>query len=229
MQEILWTLRLDIGRYRPTRWSRKCDCFVNRGGGMGSAECKEFFMHCRNRNTQSVKKLLKKSPQLISCIDTDHVTPLIAAAESGASWTMMNILCDSLNINSRDRLGRTALYCGVFKMQRRSLERLLIRGADPNSETYASETPLTAAIVCGRKSIVKILLQYGANINYVCKDLGRPVYYAVSGKRLSILQHLLQHGASTHGNFPRNMTLMEWAIDTGDEAIIRAVRTNEHM
>ena len=62
---------------------------------------------------------------------------------------------------------------------------------------YSSSTPLIAAIKKGYVDVVKLLIEYGADVNYTDKRGKKPLYYAInSSKKNEIIKLLVDEGAT---------------------------------
>lgn len=73
---------------------------------------------------------------------------------------------------------------------------LLKHGADPNClSAHYSMTPIMRAIMLGSKSIIKLLLKYGANVNALTNRRMTPLMIAINTRNVSIIKLLLKNGA----------------------------------
>jgi ankyrin repeat protein len=69
----------------------------------------------------------------------------------------------SVDINSRDRNGRTALMLAVIYRHEALVRELLERGADPNSADAQGRTPLSVAQEQNQRGMAALLRQAGAH------------------------------------------------------------------
>ena len=67
------------------------------------------------------------------------------------------------NVDERNRFGRTALSFAAASGNIDVMEHLLRKGADPNSEDWQNDTPVSHAIKIGHPKYVQLLLDTGAN------------------------------------------------------------------
>ena len=102
------------------------------------------------------------------------------------------------------------------------VRKLLEAGADPNDKPgdKDSEMPLHAAAASGYIPMVKLLLQYGANVNRMRNDR-TPLDAAIEGKKLSMIKFLLKAGANV--NAKGYMTPLVRAVKGGRKDIVRAL------
>ncbi len=102
------------------------------------------------------------------------------------------------------------------------VRKLLKAGANPNDEPEDEdcETPLHAAAACGHIPMVKLLLQYGADVNCMRNDR-TPLDAAIEAKKLSMIKFLLKAGANV--NAKEGMTPLMRAVDGGRSNIVRTL------
>jgi len=120
-------------------------------------------------HTHRVKELLTQSPELAESYSPDGFTPLGLAAHFGNEETVTFLLDQGANINAR--------------------------GKDGNLNNMA----IHAAIAGNYEHVVKLLIQYGADINVKCEGKWRlgftPLHVAGYFGRESIINMLLQAGS----------------------------------
>lgn len=78
------------------------------------------------------------------------------------------------------------------------LEALLRAGADPNycdPKDYSEHPPLHLACNRGRFECVRLLVQYGASVNYQCRDGGYSAIMHLNEKHFEIARFLVENGA----------------------------------
>jgi len=79
------------------------------------------------------------------------------------------------------------------------VKELLKKGADPNTQDEAGNTPLHWAAYKGHFDIVRLLLEHGADPNIQNKDGwppgSTPLHKAASGGYVDVVRLLLVHGA----------------------------------
>ena len=116
--------------------------------------------------------------------DTDPMTLLCYAASCHAMDTVLTLVALGVNINSPSLHGLTPIHVAISYMktpytnthQTRSIDvteamvRLLIYyGSDICASDCQGETPLHLAVRLGVPSVVKILLNHGAQVSPICK------------------------------------------------------------
>jgi len=109
-----------------------------------------------------------------------------------------------LQLGAHDRRNETETMTLVeLSAKNRNLavtKLLLSRNFDVNSATGTHRTALQHAVINGDAATVRLLLQYGADVNlWVVNDPRAPLDIATQLKRFDIVQLLLGHGADPDG------------------------------
>jgi ankyrin repeat protein len=107
---------------------------------------------------------------------------------------------ESALVNSYSKDGWTPLHLAAFFGHDSLAELLLDKGAliDNPSRSKASygNSSLQAAVAMGRMETVKLLLERGANVNFVQEPSGlTALHIAASRKDLAVVRLLIQKGA----------------------------------
>jgi ankyrin repeat protein len=99
------------------------------------------------------------------------------------------------DLNVRDCLGRTPLHHAAA--EGRGLEPLLEAGADPNARDKDGKTPLHYAVAHRRSDAVKLLLEYGAEVDRELAEALRltPLHLAAPRGDVEEVERLLRQGA----------------------------------
>ena len=145
-------------------------------------------------------------------------TPLMVACRVFSFANAELLLKYGANVDHADSKGHTVLFHAVRNGNPRNLVKYLCaNGANANVVDTAGETPLLFACREGDARSASILLEHGANMNYVTTDgqLNSPILLSVLINAPELMRLLLAHGADLlHEN------------STGENAFFLACRLN---
>jgi ankyrin repeat protein len=123
----------------------------------------------------SLIKLLIAAGEDVNDVGPDGLTPLILASIMAQETTAGFLIESGASVNIKDDIGYTALHYVVHSDDVNLAKILLDNGADVNATGNTGETPLLCAlkyydeyddmIKYKNRSIIELLLQYGANAN----------------------------------------------------------------
>uniref|UniRef100_A0ABD2XBK6 Uncharacterized protein n=1 Tax=Trichogramma kaykai TaxID=54128 RepID=A0ABD2XBK6_9HYME len=159
-------------------------------------------------NVQIVISLLEIGADA-NVADTEGLTPLHIIYDSLLAHCILRISSENeqqMQVNARDKLGRTPLHYAVFTYRRDYVTMLLTKGADPNSADAEGVTPLH--IICQKKYddgmtkfFFEICKEENQTVRVDVRDmLGRtPMQWAVAQFSPSVVDILLAHGAELSG------------------------------
>lgn len=94
--------------------------------------------------------------------------------------------------------------------------KLLEDGADPN-EAYNFGTALHWAAMNGHTEVVRILADYGADLEASSDMLGTPLHAATNRNRPDVIEVLIEHGAEVDALDKDNRTPLHIAAKNGNE------------
>lgn len=95
----------------------------------------------------------------------DLESVLLDAAASGQTDFVKALLDSGANIESKNKMGATALIFASVKGHSQVVKLLLDREADVNIKTVTGITPLMAAATAGNADATKLLLEKGADVS----------------------------------------------------------------
>ena len=120
----------------------------------------------RNRIRLSTKVLIALLLLLAMLIPLTGYTSdldeeMISAAQDGNTDTVKALLAKGADVNAKDKLGNTALFCAVKSGNIETVQALLAKGADVNAKNIIGEPPLVWAAKNGHTAPVQALLAKG--------------------------------------------------------------------
>ncbi|KAJ9580531.1 hypothetical protein L9F63_024297 [Diploptera punctata] len=149
-------------------------------------------------DVSEVERLLSKS---MACLNLQlrpfGATPLRLAAMNGQTPCVELLLRYGAHVDLPDRKGQTPLFCAVKNWDTDTCVLLLKAGACPDGDRMNLSTPLYLACQDGYSVGVKLLLDYGAEIEWpdVRPTWLHPLHVAVTYKHVSCFVLLLLSGA----------------------------------
>jgi uncharacterized protein len=148
---------------------------------------------------------------------------LLAAARAGDHAAVVRALGEGAAVDSRNRLGETALVVAL-KRERPDIARALIEaGADVNLAALNGVTPLMAAAFGGHVDIAKLLLDRGARVDALDRLRKNAMTYAAGEGRTNVVALLLSRGVDPNAVYANDLTALMWAAGFGRAATVKAL------
>ncbi|KJV56561.1 ankyrin repeat family protein [Orientia chuto str. Dubai] len=124
---------------------------------------------------------------------------LRSAAKHGNAAEVQRILLEgeSIDINSVDEDGSTALHLAVYEGHTETVNILLAHGADPNLEDMYRRSSLITATIKGYNDVVHSLLVHGADVEQGGINGNTALHYA-SVRSVELVKTLVAHGANVN-------------------------------
>jgi ankyrin repeat protein len=147
----------------------------------------------------------------------------LVAARDGDAEAMKRALAQGAAVDSRNRLGESALVI-VLKKDRVDLAQLVLdAGADVNQPAVNGITPLMAAAFGGHTDIAKQLLAKGASPAALDRLQKNAMTYAAGAGRTDIVATLLAHGVDANAVYANDLTALMWAAGFGKADTVRVL------
>ena len=151
---------------------------------------------------EMVELLVLKYPQYANAIGGEAGTALHSASNRGHVEVVRSLLKCGVDVDARGRWNQSPLQFVSPKGRLDVVRCLLDHGADPNFHDDDYTTPLSRAVVGGRRvEIIQVLLEHHADPNSQDKDGLTPMHGAFlygnsKGDYTQIVRLLLKHGAN---------------------------------
>jgi ankyrin repeat protein len=147
----------------------------------------------------------------------------LLAARDGDAAALSREMSAGAAVNSRNRLGETALVI-VLKKDRVDLAEVLIEaGTDVNQPAVNGITPLMAAAYGGHDAIVKKLLAKGADPRALDRLQKNAMVYASGEGRTEVVALLIGAGVKPNEVYANDLTALMWAAGFGKTATVKAL------
>ncbi|VDM37893.1 unnamed protein product [Toxocara canis] len=152
---------------------------------------------CSGGRKEVVDLLIKRGANKEHRNVSDY-TPLSLAASGGYVDIIVMLLNAGAEINSRtgSKLGISPLMLAAMNGHAAATKLLLERGSDINAHIETNRnTALTLACFQGRTEVVRLLLEYNANVEHRAKTGLTPLMEAANGGYVDVGELLLEAGA----------------------------------
>ncbi|CAJ0933075.1 unnamed protein product, partial [Mesorhabditis belari] len=205
-----------------------CESLLNAGAELEaqSERTKDtaLSLACSSGRKEAVEWLLKKGANKEHRNVSDY-TPLSLAASGGYVDIVTMLLDSGAEINSRtgSKLGISPLMLAAMNGHKDATRILLERGSDINAQIETNRnTALTLACFQGRTEVVRLLLQYNANVEHRAKTGLTPLMEAANGGYTEVGDLLLDEGADPNtGPVPSSRdTALTIAADKGHDKFV---------
>jgi len=193
-------------------------------GGAEDMNRRTALSHAAERGHERVIKLLLEHGADIDSMDLEGKTPLMRAVEQGEEAAIQLLLDKGADMEAKD--GRDAAMVLAVKCGREAIVRLFLdKGADPNGKDFEDNTLLWLAAKSENQPVVELLLEWGANANCQNKSGWTPLMVAAERGHMGIIQTLLVKGADPTLRDSNFETALRWAINGGDEEVIKLLQS----
>lgn len=178
---------------------------------------------------EAVKLLLAKKKSLVNARGTNGWTPLMCAVKWSYSVSLCKTLIDAgADIHLKDACGDTILASCVSdkKTPPEIVRELIDRGAE--FKFYQRPyPPIIFAARHGAKEVVELMLEKGCRSDVKDREGRTLMNAAIEGKNHETVKFLMARGADPHSRDVSGFgkTLLEYAADSGDVDLIKAVTT----
>ena len=145
----------------------------------------------------------------------------ILAVENERKTVIPLLLKRGVDVNAQNKSG-TALQFAIKNEDKTTMD-ILLNNPDIDIDALGGSDGVTALYIAvgrGSKSVVKQLLDRGADVNRIC-DKSTPFLASVWHGDMELVQMLLDHGADINANIPGSSTALMNACSKKNEALVR--------
>ncbi len=151
-------------------------------------------------------------------------TRLIDAIKSGIVSDIRSLLQQSVDVNSREVDGTTALHWAVHHDDVTTVALLIRAGADVNVANRYGVMPLSVACTNGNADTINLLLQAGADPNASFPGGETALMTVARSGNAAAVRALLANGADPNRRErTRGQTALMWAAAAGNAAVIKVL------
>ena len=174
-------------------------------------------------SSRSLAAVIKEDPNAVHTTDSQGRTALDWARARGQLHHMRLLIEHNSKVNAMDVRGRTTILHAVDTHNIEAVRILLESGADPNPKTPEGlfrSSPLKAAAEGGQAGMVKLLLEYGAEIDTYNPEGQTVLHAAVIMQSVECVGILIASGASLDDVARNGRTPLVLAIIHNSHAVL---------
>jgi pectate lyase len=145
---------------------------------------------------------------------------LYSAVQLGDLGRVKAFLEQGLDINAKDKDGRTALHIAVSNKGIEVAKLLIEKGANVDTKNNKGYTPLYSAIWNNDPNMVDLLVRNGADVNYTPEKDYPPLHYAVWWDNMDIAKLLVTHGANCDVKDRDGWTAFRYAVNSANKEMV---------
>ncbi|KEH39823.1 inwardly rectifying potassium channel subunit [Medicago truncatula] len=159
----------------------------------GTIIMNNFLQHVQNLKYPMIASVQTEIESMLSKGKMDLPISLIYAANKPDDMLLHQLLKKGSDPNEIDnKTGRTALHIAASKGNNHCAVLLLEFGADPNIQDFEGDIPLWEAIKGGHESMIKLLMDNGADISSA--NIASLACFAVEKNNIQFLKDIVKYG-----------------------------------
>jgi len=166
------------------------------------------LMHSKSRFVSSVKRTIAFAALGFQVL----ISPMIVSCTKEAATTAAATIPEK----DKSQLNEELLYA-AGRGDKKSVEKLLAKGADVNAKNNFGETALMWAFSNQRKAVAELLITKGANVNAKDEDGTTALKYAYSR---DTARFLIANGANVNVKDNLGRTPLMWVSVLGDKEVV---------
>lgn len=148
---------------------------------------------------------------------------MLVYARDGDGPGIRRTLSDGADVNSRNRVGETALLIALKKNNLEIAQLMLAVGTDVNIAAVNGVTPLMAAAYTGQAEIAGKILAKGADVKAVDRLGKSAMTYAAGEGRAEVVKLLLAGGVDPNAVYDNDLTALMWAAGGGNADTVKVL------
>lgn len=174
-----------------------------------------------SKNIEQYGSTLADSPSVVESENNlSSKIPLWWAAINGHQAVLKRLLEDGVDLEAKDKYGRTALSRAAREGYQKGVESLIESGANLDSKDMNGWTPLSWAAYNGHETVVESLLEKGANLESRDESGWTPLLWAAHNGHEIVVELLLEKGANLESGDDSGGTPLSWAAHNGHETVV---------
>ena len=150
-------------------------------------------------------------------------TPLHIAVITGGEDNLAEVLRWGPDLEASGNGGQTALHLAASYGHVGMVKLLLEAGASPHARTESGSTPAYRAARNGSVAALELLAEAGSDLDAMTWDRWTPIFEAIENHHVPAVEWLVRKGVSLRQKILHGSSVLEFARDAGDQAIIEIV------
>jgi uncharacterized protein len=169
---------------------------------------------------EACKLLISASSGRVLSLRDDQGEAALNVAARRKHLHVAKLLCEhGADVNNVNMLGRPALHSAVIEHDHSMLKYLLSRDTINVSVAYGDgHTPLHTAAEIGDFTVVKLLVERGADITAVSNDGAGVMFSAAAGGSVEMIQYFMSLGLSLSAKLHPGQNVLVGAVQDGRTA-----------
>ncbi|XP_009869399.1 PREDICTED: ankyrin-1-like [Apaloderma vittatum] len=164
-----------------------------------------------------VAALIDRGTDINACNEMQY-TPLLLACETGKAESAEVLMEKGANLVTKTPTSDTDLHLAVQAGAASIANLLLHKGVDVNLVNQADK--IHVAALHNERALVGLLVNAGAKINAITKDLSTPLHIASQRGITDVVQQLLHHKAHVNVKDRESKPPLHLAAERGDKATV---------
>jgi ankyrin repeat protein len=148
---------------------------------------------------------------------------LLVYVKNGDVPNVERSLKEGASVDSRNRIGESALVIALKKNDLKIAQLMLDAGTDVNLAAVSGVTPLMAAAYGGQTHMAAQLLAKGADVNAVDRLKKNAMTYAAGEGHAEVVKLLLGHGVNPNAIYENDLTALMWAAGGGNVEAVKVL------
>lgn len=150
-------------------------------------------------------------------------TPLHIAVIAGDEGRLAEVLGSSPDLEASGNRGQTALHLAASYGHVGMIKLLLDAGASPHARSESGSTPAYRAARNGSVAALELLADAGSDLDATTWDGWTPIFEAIENHHVRAVEWLVRKGVNLGQTLMRGSTVLDFAKDSGDQAIIEII------
>lgn len=184
------------------------------------AECQDFFGSIRQAELEQVMACVESKPDYVFKNTDEGLTPLMLAAQYGASEIVSFLLQSGADVNTQDPRGLTALHYAAQRGSLISAKELISNGAAINAPSMRGTLPVHFAALSGNLDLVKYFESHYANLDLPGENNSSIILWAAMSGNIELFKYLEKKEFNIYLSDDDGDGVLQWAAAGSSPAML---------